>query len=122
MKSLLAKRLLENWFKNVWVQADVTHMDDYYATTVEGEFNRKPFTRADLEEHCAWCKQNEKITSFEIVDVISECNKIAFRVQYQFIDQYEKHQEAENMGIFHLNDQGKITKIWVKSSEQFGKE
>ena len=122
MKNLLAKRLLENWFKHVWVQSSIAHMDDYYAATVDGEFNRKPFARENLEEHCAWCKKNEKITHFEFRDVIAEANKIAFRVYYQFIDQHEKKQEGENMGIFHLNDQGKIAKIWVKSSEQFGKE
>jgi hypothetical protein len=122
MSSLLAKRLLENWFKHVWVLADVSHMEDYYAAAVQGEFNRNPFTRENLEEHCAWCKKNEKITEFEIADVVAEGNKIAFRVRYRFIDQHGKPQEAENMGIFHLDKQGKIAKIWVKSSEQFGKE
>ncbi len=122
MSSLLAKRLLENWFNHVWVQTNVAHMDDYYADDVQGEFNQSPFTRVNLEEHCAWCKKNEKIREFTISDVIAEGNKIAFRVQYHFIDQHGKTQEAENMGIFHLNNQGKIEKIWVKSNAQFGKE
>lgn len=122
MSGFLAKRLLENWFKHVWVQANIAHMDDYYADDVQGEFNQTSFTRANLEEHCAWCKKNEKITEFTISDVIAEDNKIAFRVHYYFVDQHGKTKEAENMGIFHLNSQGKIAKIWVKSSEQFGEE
>ncbi len=52
MSLVIAKRFLENWFRRVWVESDVSHMDDYYAKKVNGEFNRKPFTRKNLEEHC----------------------------------------------------------------------
>lgn len=120
MSLVIAKRFLENWFHRVWVESDVSHMDDYYAKKVNGEFNRKPFTRENLEEHCHWCKTNEKIIKFEIKDVIVSETKIAFRIQYEFLDQHGTQHEAENMGIFHLNEEGKIANIWVKSSEEFG--
>lgn len=120
MSCLIAKRFLENWFFRVWVQSDTSQMDDYYAKFVEGEFNCSSFTRDNLEEHCRWCKTHEKITHFEVKDLIAAEGKIAFRMYYQFIDQDGNRKDAENMGIFHLNAEGKIEKIWVKSSEQFG--
>ena len=122
MKNVVAIRFLENWFNHVWVQGSVAHMNDYYAKTVVGEFNRKSFERKDLEEHCAWSKKNEKVTKYEFRDIISEENKIAFRLYYEFRDQHGKQKDGENTVIFHLNEEGKIAKVWVKSSEQFGKD
>lgn len=119
--NIFAIRFLKNWFKDVWVISSVENMARYYATSVTGEFNGEAFTRKDLEAHCIWCKDNEKITSFEFADVIAEGNKIAFRIKFKFINSDKIENNAENMVIFHLDDMGKIKKVWTKSSEKFVK-
>ncbi len=119
--SIIAKRFLESWFYDVWVLSSVENMDRYYATSVKGEFNGEALSRKELEKHCAWGKDNEKITHFEFVDVVSEDNKIAFCIQFQFTDKANTMKKAENIGIMHLDQKGKIHSIRVKSSEQFSR-
>ena len=117
--NIIAKRFLECWAYDVWVLASITNLDRYYAPTVSVNANGKVLSRKDLEAHCAWCKENEKINSFEIADVLAEGKKIAFRLRYIFTDQNQQIKEGENMVIFHLDDNGKIHAVWVKSSEAF---
>ncbi|KTC93182.1 hypothetical protein [Legionella cincinnatiensis] len=119
--SIIAKRFLESWFYDVWVLSSVENMKRYYATSVTGEFNGETLSREELEKHCAWGKDNEKITHFEFIDVVSEDNKIAFCIQFQFTDQTNNIKKAENIGIMHLDPKGKIHSITVKSSEQFSR-
>ncbi len=117
--NMIAKRFLESWFYDVWVLSSVENMERYYAASLKGEFNGEIFSRLELEKHCAWAKNNEKITHFEFIDVVAEENKIAFRIQFQFTDNANNNKHAENIGIMQLDQQGKIHQICVKSSEQF---
>ncbi|WP_028387658.1 hypothetical protein [Legionella fairfieldensis] len=119
--SIIAKRFLESWFYDVWVLSSVENMGRYYAASVTGEFNGEVLSRAELEKHCAWGKDNEKITQFAFVDVVAADNKIAFRIQFQFTNKANSIKKAENIGIMHLDPEGKIDLITVKSSEQFSR-
>lgn len=119
--SIIARRFLESWFHDVWVLSSVENMARYYASSVKGTFNGETLSRKELEKHCAWAKDNEKITHFEFFDVVSEDNKIAFRIRFQFTDNKNNNQHAENIGIMQLDDCGKIHLINVKSSEQFSR-
>ncbi|WP_115711584.1 hypothetical protein [Legionella sainthelensi] len=119
--SIIAKRFLESWFYDVWVLSSVENMKRYYANSVTGEFNGEILSREELEKHCSWGKDNEKISQFEFIDVVSEDNKIAFRIQFKFTDRESTIKKAENIGIMHLDEEGKIRSITVKSSEQFSR-
>lgn len=119
--NIIAKRFLESWFHDVWVLSSVKNIDRYYSPSAAGFFNGEKLTLENLKEHCAWCKENERITSYEFADVIAEGNKIAFRIQYHFTDHEGAKKSGENMVIFHLDAKGKIQSIWVKSSEHFSR-
>ena len=113
----IAKRFLENCFHDVWILSSVENMDRYYSKAVTGIFNGKSVTRKDIEAQCKWGKDNEKISHIEFPEVISENNKIAFRVQFHFTDETGKQKSAENMMIYHLDNEGKIHEIWKNSIE-----
>ena len=100
------------------VLASVENIDRYNSKSVTGIFNDEPVSRKDIEDQCNWCNDNEKITGVVFPDVIAEDNKIAFRVQLSFTDQDGVQKAAENMMIYHLDEEGKIYKIWKKSSEK----
>jgi hypothetical protein len=112
-----AKQFLENCFHDVWVLASPKNMDRYYSKTVTGVFNGKQISRKDIEEQVVWCKDNEKNLRVKFPDVIAEGNEIAFRVQLTFNDQTGQIKIAENMMIYHLDEDGRIDKIWKKSNE-----
>lgn len=117
--NILAKRFLENCFHDVWILASLENIDRYYSKKVTGIFDDEAVSRKDIEDQCAWCKENEKITKVNFPEVIAEGNKIAFRVQLIFTDPLGQEKKAENMMIYHLDSDGRINKIWKKSSEKF---
>lgn len=119
MMNIIAKRFLECWFHDVWVLGSTTNMNHYYAQTVNVNANGETLSRKDLEAHCVWCRNNEKVNHFEIADVIAEGSKIAFRLRYSSTNQNQQMKEGENLVLFHLDEQGKIQAVWVKSSEPF---
>lgn len=65
--SIIAKRFLESWFYDVWVLSSVENMKRYYANSVTGEFNGEILSREELEKHCSWGKDNEKLLNLNLL-------------------------------------------------------
>ena len=120
MNSKDARKFLEDWFDKVWLQSSVENLKSFYDPNVKITANGSPRNREGLIKHCEWCKENEKITKHDFLDVVAEENTIAFRFKYEYSSKDKKDLVGENIGIMHLNENKKIIQVDVKSSEVFG--
>jgi len=120
MNSKEARKFLEDWFNKVWLQSSVDNLKLYYDENVKITANGSLRNREGLIKHCEWCKENEKITKIDFIDVVAEEDAIAFRFQYEYSNKNASGLKGENIGIMHLNKNKKIIQVDVKSSEIFG--
>lgn len=120
MNSKEARIFLEDWFNKVWSQSSVDNLKLYYDENVKITANGSARNRDGLIKHCEWCKENEKITKIDFIDVVAEGSTIAFRFKYDYSNKEQGNLTGENIGIMHLNENKKIIQVDVKSSELFG--
>jgi hypothetical protein len=122
MNSEEAKIFIVNWFDKVWTQSSIDNLRLFYDENVKVTANGTLHDREDLIKHCKWCKENEKISKIDFVDVIAENNIIAFRFKYEYSSKEKTGLSGENIGIMHLNKDKKIIQIDVKSNRIFSTE
>ena len=120
MNSKEARKFLEDWFSKVWLQSSVDNLKLFYDEKVKITANGSARNREGLIKHCEWCKENEKITKIDFIDVVAEENTIAFRFKYEYSNKNKSGLKGENIGIMHLDANNKIIQVDVKSSEIFG--
>lgn len=97
----------------IWTNGTADQLSSVYDPEIEASYFGYPnLGLSDLENRFHFSKKNHKKPKFQLQDLMVEGNKIAVRSLYSALTLENEPIISETIAIMHLNEKGKIQKIW----------
>jgi hypothetical protein len=106
-----AKKLIEKVY-DIWATGTIDQLSSVYDLKIEANYFGSLVGFPDIENRFLYMRKNHTNPRFTLHDLLIDGNKIALRSEYHAVTTQGEVVNSETVVILHLNDKGKVAKIW----------